>query len=84
MTQSVIVYRNPMEAAFWEGGFAFPLIAAVFVGVMIFVIAHLMFDKYNRGKKYGRRQWQPTTLQNWMSGFIAVAAAVVVFLALLA
>lgn len=26
--QSIIVYRNPIEAAFWEGGMALPVSAS--------------------------------------------------------
>lgn len=34
-TQSIIVYRNPIEAAFWEGGFALP----VFTFILVFLIS---------------------------------------------
>lgn len=40
MPDSIIVYRNPLEAAFWEGGYAFPLI--VFMVVTVIVAAILM------------------------------------------
>lgn len=37
--QSIIVYRNPAEAMFWESGLSFPLMAAMVVG---FVVACLV------------------------------------------
>ena len=33
MTQSVIVYRNPIEAAFWESGLLLPLMVGLVVGI---------------------------------------------------
>ena len=41
MTQSIIVYRNPAEAALWESGLVFPIIC----GVVISVIVALLTDK---------------------------------------
>jgi len=38
MTQSIIVYRNPLEAALWEGGMVFPIISGCFVGFITFLI----------------------------------------------
>lgn len=37
-TQSIIVYRNPVEQMFWEGGFAFPLFAGLAAGFLTFVL----------------------------------------------
>lgn len=45
-TQAIIVYRNPAEAAFWEGGMVFPLIVGLIVGVIVAVIAATMYDKF--------------------------------------
>lgn len=41
-TQSIIVYQNPAQAAFWEGGFAFPLGAALLV-LFVVVLASMKF-----------------------------------------
>lgn len=41
MTQSIIVYRNPAEAAFWESGMAFPLM----VGIVLAVVLTIGVDK---------------------------------------
>lgn len=37
-TQSIIVYRNPVEAAFWESGMIFPLMGGLGVGFIAFLI----------------------------------------------
>jgi uncharacterized integral membrane protein len=43
MIQSIIVYRNPMEAAFWESassGAIFPIIVGIIVFFAVFLIVH--------------------------------------------
>lgn len=37
MTQSIIVYRNPLEQQFWESGMLFPLICGVILSVTVSV-----------------------------------------------
>lgn len=39
MTQSIIVYRNPMEAMFWESGMMFPIMVGVVIGLFSGMIA---------------------------------------------
>jgi len=42
--QSIIVYRNPLEAAFWEsmsGAAMFPIIAGIVVFFVVFLILQL-------------------------------------------
>lgn len=44
-TQSIIVYRNPLEQQLWEGimsGDAFPFM----VGVAVFLITYVLFNKF--------------------------------------
>lgn len=36
-TQSVIVYRNPVEAAFWEGGLALPTFTFILAAMLLIV-----------------------------------------------
>lgn len=50
MTQSIIVYRNPAEAAFWESGMAFPMMVGLGVG---FVAAKLYERVSPRGRRAG-------------------------------
>lgn len=44
-TQSIIVYRNPAEAQFWESGMAFPLMVALFVGFVVALAAGHFYEK---------------------------------------
>ena len=67
--QSIIVYRNPAEAMFWESGMAFPLMVALFVGFVVALAAGHFYEKMDfRSRK---------ALGNW-SMFIIVAPAVIV------
>ena len=49
-TQSIIVYRNPMEAAFWESGMAFPLMVGLVLSLAVALGLNWIFVRYN--------QWQ--------------------------
>lgn len=55
-TQSIIVYRNPAEAAFWESGMAFPLMSGLFVGFIVFVIGATILDKFTK-KSWKKPVW---------------------------
>jgi hypothetical protein len=46
-TQSIIVYRNPLEQQIWEGGIIFPVIA----GVVVFFIVFMTLEKLLRMSK---------------------------------
>lgn len=54
--QSIIVYRNPAEAAFWEmmsNGDLFPVIVGVVVFFAMFLTLHsLVVDRWFRRSKY--------------------------------
>ena len=41
MSQSIIVYRNPAEQMFWEGGYALPLITFL----VVFFVCILLAEK---------------------------------------
>jgi len=72
MTQSIIVYRNPIEAAFWESGLIFPLMVALFVGfITILATSKLVEMKYGN---INSPKWA-----HWLSAAISVAAACAVF-----
>jgi len=55
--QSIIVYRNPMEAAFWEtmsGGEVFPILVGVVVFFAVFLtVQHQIVDRYYGWKTNG-------------------------------
>lgn len=66
MTQSIIVYRNPAEQAFWEGGFAVPIVGGCLVGLVAFIlsyqIASMLFQRFGRSIMWGRRNSYSTTI----------------------
>ena len=49
MPQSIIVYRNPLEQAFWEGLMGSPVIIPVFgslcVGVLVLIMLYHLAEK---------------------------------------
>ena len=47
-TQSIIVYRNPAEAAFWESGMAVPLGGALIVFLCSMVLLNIAAGKIIR------------------------------------
>ncbi len=62
MTDSIIAYRNPLEAAMWEGAWAsgpivFPIMCAMAAAVITIVILANIGDKFfsrnNFYRKYG-------------------------------
>lgn len=57
-TQSIIVYRNPMEQAFWEGAMSaqlFPIIVGGVVAIAAVILTEQLLLKVNG---YGnRRSW---------------------------
>ena len=43
--QSIIVYRNPIEAAFWEGNIAWPIIVGMFVGGIFAITVTALYQR---------------------------------------
>ena len=66
-TQSIIVYRNPMEQAFWESGAIIPL----FGSGIVFVLVIVAMDKLI-GMKYG---WRKPLWTQWAMWAVATASA---------
>ena len=48
MTQSIIVYRNPAEAALWESGIIIPLGGALVAGLVGFLLLNYCTDELAR------------------------------------
>jgi hypothetical protein len=46
MNESIIVYRNPIEKAFWEGGYALPMLGFAFVMGITFLITFKSLEKF--------------------------------------
>lgn len=77
--QSVIVYRNPLEAMMWEGlmnGSFFPII----VGVVVFFCVFLLFNKIlNKGRSIGKTAARNTYI-SVLIGAVAGIASVIYFI----
>lgn len=60
-TQSIIVYRNPMEQAFWErasGAEAIPIIASVVIFTAVFILLQKLVDRFVGWRWNTQRRWQ--------------------------
>ena len=59
MTQSIIVYRNPAEAALWESGIIVPLGGALIAGLVGFLLLNYCTEgltrRFCRGNFYKMR-----------------------------
>lgn len=65
----IIVYHNPAEAALWESGMVFPLMASAFIG---FVFALMVGGLWSALTKYARTR-------NHHAGTVTVIAFIVGF-----
>lgn len=77
--QSVIVYRNPLEAMMWEGlmnGSFFPII----VGVVVFFCVFLLLNKIlNKGRVIGKTVARNTNISLFI-GAVAGVASIIYFI----
>lgn len=69
-TQSIIVYRNPAEAAFWESGAAFPLMVAMVATVLAVVTVDWAWRTLATGRK-------SRAFYHAHSGVIAAASGII-------
>ena len=74
MDDSIIVYRNPLEKAFWESNML-PVIA-VFIIVMLIVFVVVYHGFMNIHRRWGGSPWKEPTWFAWVSGILSCAAAV--------
>lgn len=56
-TQSIIVYQNPMQAAFWEGGFFIPLVASLAVFLIVVVVLTAIADQFRVTRNFVRKAY---------------------------
>jgi uncharacterized integral membrane protein len=71
--QSIIVYRNPMEAAFWEsmsGGAMFPIMVGIVVFFAVFLTVHVQIVERFFG---WRAQAWPSYLNLFASACVGIA-----------
>lgn len=74
MQESIIVYRNPMEKAFWEGGYAHPM---TFFAVVMAITFFITFKAL--GKMTGKHWNQPNWFL-WVSGVVGVVCGSIAFI----
>lgn len=64
-TQSIIVYRNPIEQQFWESGLLIPIMAGMIVVVLTMVVSDAIFSKFIR--KYSPTFGKIMNVMLWVS-----------------
>lgn len=73
MTESIIVYRNPAEAAFWESGMAFPLMVAMVNAVIAAVFVDWLLRHIPSQRVWSFRRKYGGALAGWSAILAAVA-----------
>lgn len=76
MPTSIIIYRNPLEQAFWESGLLIPLIGSKGIFILSFVLITLVIDRYSFSLWKTRRV--PTYI-TVLTGVISAILAVLTF-----
>lgn len=79
-TQSIIVYRNPAEQMFWEGGYAVPLFGALLVLLAAaMTLSHVLpwLGRMIFKSRQSLIAWQKAS--GWFSISIAAALAIATF-----
>jgi hypothetical protein len=76
-TQSIIVYRNPVEQAFWEGFMNSSAVIPILFGMVAFFVSLIILDKITR------MVFRKTKIVPWRSGYdlpanISLALAAVI------
>lgn len=64
MPQSIIIYRNPLEAAFWESGILFPLIVGMVVALVMTIVVCNAWERF-----------LPRRMREY-TGYVAIVTAV--------
>lgn len=75
-TTSIIVYRNPMEQAVWEGLMNFENLLPIFAGVFVFVATFALLN-HLADKQY-RPRWQKPVLVDYAIWAISFATTFLV------
>ena len=67
-TQSIIIYRNPLEQAFWESGMVFPLMVSLVVFMVVFLSIYKIMEFFVSWKV------QRSNLYTFVAGALALGA----------
>ena len=73
-TQSIIVYRNPLEQQFWESGALVPVFSGCAIGFVSFLLTYNVLSWTYR--KLSKKQYYRNSNQyvTYAAGFVATAA----------
>jgi hypothetical protein len=71
-TQSIIVYRNPMEQAFWEGTMNFGNLIPMLAGMLVF-LALVVGLSHIIQKKFG---WRPPQWTQYVMWGVSIAGSI--------
>ena len=74
MTQSIIVYRNPLEQQLWEGGYIPPIMIGC-VCLLVFFVALMKISSI----VFGDRKVNSNPVYTWGAGILAVILTAVLF-----
>lgn len=55
MNNHIIVYSNPIEAAFWTSEFTFPIMCAIILAVVVSMLCHNLLDRPKIARWYADR-----------------------------
>lgn len=74
MTQSIIVYRNPAEQAFWESGLLVPISGGIAAGLIAFAITyratHAIINRFFKQVSWNKRNQYATNIAAVVGGFV--------------
>ena len=83
MTESIIVYRNPVEAAFWTSEFTFPIVLAIVLAIVVSMVFHNILSQPKTARWlsnwFGSTKVNYWSYHKWISR-ITLCIAIVTFL----
>lgn len=78
-TQSIIVYRNPMEQAFWEGASSSPGLVLYIMAIAVISVAVIWLflgPVQNKLQRKSRiRNKKVSTTPTWIASFVVITIA---------
>lgn len=82
MSNSIIVYRNPLEQMFWESFITSPVIVPVFGALIMGVVSLIVIERiftYIRNSNHYLRKTINVSIVTYASCFLAAIIGMVVF-----
>lgn len=79
MTESMIIYRNPLEKAFWESGYILPVVGGVITFAVVFLCTITLIESLIRMKKAWYLYIKYRNLITWFAAVVGTVAALKVY-----